>query len=251
MMDGLSKRLPARVPAGKPLLFLPEGVCMNAKTSARIAVSRKWSREVYRSIIDGAPDGILVAGEDGEIILCNDAAEEMFGFPRQQLLGMSIEDLLPEEERDMHRGFRKQYHRHPRTRPMGTHLDLRGKRSDGKEFPVDIMLSSIDVEGSTVAVAVVRDTTVRERERKEREQLLETLQSAHKEIRTLSGLLPICAWCKNIRDDKGYWSRLEEYFQLHSDLNFTHGICPDCARKFVERNERRSSPSRGRAGKKP
>lgn len=63
---------------------------------------------------------------------------------------------------------------------------------------------------------------------KEKETLIEDLQNALDEVKTLSGLLPMCATCKGIRDDSGYWNRLEEYLEKHSDAQFTHGICPAC-----------------------
>ena len=68
----------------------------------------------------------------------------------------------------------------------------------------------------------------------ERQKLITELEKSRKEIKTLQGLLPICAWCKNIRDDKGYWKNLETYIQEHTDAAFTHGICPKCMKK-VER----------------
>jgi hypothetical protein len=67
---------------------------------------------------------------------------------------------------------------------------------------------------------------------KEKEILIEELQEALKEVKTLSGLLPICASCKNIRDDKGYWAQMEVYISEHSEAKFSHGICPDCAEKL-------------------
>ena len=68
----------------------------------------------------------------------------------------------------------------------------------------------------------------------EREGLIRELQEALAEVRRLSGLLPICLSCKKIRDDRGYWSRVEEYIQKYSRAKFTHGYCPDCARKFLQ-----------------
>mgnify|MGYP001024006901 CR=1 FL=1 len=66
----------------------------------------------------------------------------------------------------------------------------------------------------------------------ERKELLHKLQKALAEVKKLSGLLPICSACKKIRDDKGYWNQLEGYIQEHSEVEFTHGICPECARKL-------------------
>jgi YesN/AraC family two-component response regulator len=63
----------------------------------------------------------------------------------------------------------------------------------------------------------------------ERDKLISDLKQALSDIKTLHGLLPICARCKKIRDDKGYWNHLEKYIQEHSEAQFTHGYCPDCA----------------------
>ena len=73
-------------------------------------------------------------------------------------------------------------------------------------------------------------TEIKERIQTEKvkEQLISNLQEAFDTANTLSGLLPICAYCKNIRDDKGYWNRIETYIQNHSDAEFSHGMCPDC-----------------------
>jgi YesN/AraC family two-component response regulator len=65
----------------------------------------------------------------------------------------------------------------------------------------------------------------------ERQKLLTELDKRLKEIKTLQGFLPMCAWCRNIRDDKGYWKDLETYIQEHTDASFSHGICPECAKK--------------------
>jgi CheY-like chemotaxis protein len=67
----------------------------------------------------------------------------------------------------------------------------------------------------------------------ERERLLLELQEALAKIRTLRGLLPICAWCKRIRDDKGYWNQVEAYISEHSEVDFTHSICPECSTKIT------------------
>ena len=66
----------------------------------------------------------------------------------------------------------------------------------------------------------------------ERKKLLLELEKALLEIKVLKGLIPICAWCKKIRDDRGYWNQLEEYFKRHIGAEFTHGICPQCAAKL-------------------
>lgn len=69
-------------------------------------------------------------------------------------------------------------------------------------------------------------------EEKKREVMIFHLQKALSEVNQLSGLLPICASCKKIRDDKGYWNQIESYIRAHSEAEFSHGICPACAEKF-------------------
>ena len=64
--------------------------------------------------------------------------------------------------------------------------------------------------------------------------LVSRLQSALADVKTLGGLLPICAWCKQVRSDEGYWTKIETYIVEHSDASFTHGICPECSTKVDE-----------------
>jgi hypothetical protein len=107
------------------------------------------------------------------------------------------------------------------------------------------MLSPVHVGPDLWIICLLRDVTRQHDEKVTREKLVHDLGVALKNVRTLSGLLPICAWCKRIRDDKGYWARVEEYFHDHSDVAFTHGICPDCARKLARREQRGIIESRG------
>lgn len=72
---------------------------------------------------------------------------------------------------------------------------------------------------------------------REQERLNTDLQSALDEVRTLRGILPICAWCKKIRDEQGNWHRLESYIKNHSEAEFTHGICPECAEEHLKKQK--------------
>lgn len=74
----------------------------------------------------------------------------------------------------------------------------------------------------------------RKKAEEEREQIILELKDALASIKQLSGMLPICAGCKKIRDDKGYWNRIETYISEHSEVLFSHGLCPDCAKKAYE-----------------
>ena len=81
------------------------------------------------------------------------------------------------------------------------------------------------------AVHILRDIAARKKVQLEREQLILDLQKANAKVDTLSGLIPICAVCKKIRDDKGYWNQLEKFIKRHANVDFSHGICPECAKE--------------------
>jgi hypothetical protein len=87
-------------------------------------------------------------------------------------------------------------------------------------------------DGSTLLRLVVGDIDDRMKTGQERDLLIVELQSALRNVKLLSGLLPICSWCKKVRDDQGYWSAIEQYLRTHSEAEFTHGICPDCKEKY-------------------
>jgi PAS domain S-box-containing protein len=86
----------------------------------------------------------------------------------------------------------------------------------------------------TGRLLLIRDITERRHAESEREELIAELRDALANVRSLHGLLPICASCKKIRDDKGYWHRVENYMRAHADVEFSHGICPECAAKVLE-----------------
>jgi hypothetical protein len=84
----------------------------------------------------------------------------------------------------------------------------------------------------TGCIGIALDITEQKRLEEQREQLIEELRNALTDIKTLRGMLPICAWCKKIRDDRGYWTQIEQYIRAHSEAEFTHGICPECRQKL-------------------
>ena len=79
-----------------------------------------------------------------------------------------------------------------------------------------------------------REMARRQRVEIEREKLIAELQQTLAEVKTLSGLIPICAWCKSVRNDQGYWQTVEQYVHSHSDASFSHSICPSCREKFKD-----------------
>ena len=138
---------------------------LERRVAARAAALSE-SETRFRSVLANAPDAVLLVDRTGVITLANDAAATLFGYETVELLGMSVEALVPEPLRAAHVKNREGHLTHPAARPMGTGLALRGRRKDGTEFPADISLSSIPVhdshEGPKV-IAFIRDVTERER----------------------------------------------------------------------------------------
>lgn len=120
-------------------------------------------RALFEKLFESSPDAILTTDRGGKIVRVNAQAERMFGYPRQELLGQSIEVLVPERFRDAHPAHRGRYRQAPHLRAMGAGLDLYGRRKDGTEFPVDIMLSPLETDEGPLVLAVVRDITERKR----------------------------------------------------------------------------------------
>jgi len=112
-------------------------------------------------------------------------------------------------------------------------IEFRIIRRDGAERWVALAFQPV-YDGSSRFLGTRgsnRDVTERKRAEAEREKLIGELRDALSRVKLLSGLLPICASCKKIRDDKGYWNQIESYIRDHSEAHFSHGICPECARK--------------------
>jgi PAS domain S-box-containing protein len=145
---------------------------------AREVRQRRLAEERYRTLFESAPDAMLICDAAGRITLANSQTETLFGIPRGDLVGRFVEDLVPESRRGGHVAHRRAYLDDLRLRPMGAGLDLRARRSDGSEFPVEISLSPLQTETGTLVTAAIRDITDRRRvEETVREQAgrLETL----------------------------------------------------------------------------
>jgi PAS domain-containing protein len=112
--------------------------------------------------------------------------------------------------------------------------EFRARRKDGTEFCAESQTSYVlDEQGMPVKFrTLIRDVTERVEAERQMQRLIEELQDALAQVKALEGLLPICASCKKVRDDDGYWSRLEAYLGQHSNVEFSHAICPDCMQRM-------------------
>lgn len=198
------------------------------RKSAELALAE--SEERYRMLFESAGDAIFVLDLDGEragaIVDANRAAAEMHGYTVKELKRLRITDLdskeaaseAPERLAQIKQG-------------KWVKAEISHRRKDGSEFPVEINAGLLQVGNHRYILAFDRDISERKIAEHERETLIGQLRSALENIKTLRGLLPICAWCKKVRDDQGYWKGVEDYIEEHSEAMFTHGICPDCLKK--------------------
>ena len=142
------------------------------------AVVKGLDDDLFGQLIDSAPDAMVILGEDGIIRLVNLRAEELFGYRREELLGQPVELLVPQRFRGTHSGHRRAFLAAPKSRPMGSGLELFGQRKDGSEFPVEISLSPLVTPAGTLVSSAIRDVTLRGRAEQKFRALLESAPDA-------------------------------------------------------------------------
>lgn len=140
------------------------GAARKRLTNEQRQVDKLWSSDkIVRALLESASQAIVGVNQQGRILLANARTAELFGYEREELLGKSLEVLLPESARHSHVRHRGEYFANPRVRPMGIGVDLAGRKKDGTEFPLEISLSYIEADGETFAIAFVTDITARKR----------------------------------------------------------------------------------------
>jgi len=140
--------------------------------ASRDVTDRRRASDNFRILVESAPDAIVGVDERGHIALVNSQAELMFGYSRQELLGNSLELLVPERLRQAHMAHRTNFTAQPVVRPMGARATLTACRKDGTEFPTEISLSPIQTEHGLLVTSIIRDVTERKKSEDERTQLI-------------------------------------------------------------------------------
>ena len=195
-------------------------------------LSRESAQDALSIVIDAinsSVSGLIITELNGTIRFVNPAFCMMFGYSKNDIIGTNAVELFASAE------FRK-------FSDVIAIIDISRdnteefivENSDGRSLTVEVAASNVfSSTGALVGrMASFADTTKKKEIEADREKLIEKLQDAIDKIKVLRGIIPICASCKKIRDDKGYWSQIESYIKEHSEADFTHSICPDCAKKL-------------------
>ena len=208
-----------------------QGIIRDITERKRAEEALKESELKYRTLIESSTDAILLLDVERNIVTCNQAFLNLFGYQKGEIEGRSIRIIHPSDE-SFHSFGKTAY---PVVARSGFfRKEWRFTHKDGMIFPAETVTSAIKLPDGSITghIGIIRDITERKRAEEEREKLIHELQEALANIKTLHGLLPICSYCKKIRDDKGYWNQIESYIRDHSGAEFTHGMCPECMKKL-------------------
>lgn len=177
-----------------------------------------------RGLIEANLDALMTISTNGKIIDVNKTSELITGRSRKEIIGTKFSIYFTDPDGAC-RGLEQ-------VLKDGAVMDypLEVKHRDGRIIPVLYNISTYkDSQGNMAnIIASARNISEIKQAEEKRKKLIKELQEALENVKVLSGFLTICSSCKKIRDDKGYWSNFEEYFQTHYDVSFTHGMCPKC-----------------------
>ena len=195
------------------------------------------SEKRYRMLADSATDVIFIFGFDMKYKYISPSVKKIRGFSPEELVGQPISHYIKAESLESMRNVIKQELEVDQTGTADPNrarvMEMEMLCKDGSTMWTEVKASALrNDNGEPIEVmGIARDITERKQTQDEREKLIRELQEAVNKIKTLSGLLPICASCKKIQNHKGQWEPMEVYIRDHSEAEFSHGICPECAEK--------------------
>ncbi len=183
---------------------------LNKEIAKRLLIERQLreSEERYRSLSDASFEGILIV-RGGKVIETNTRILEMSGYTSEELIGQDILDLVPPDQ--------KQKIKERLLSEDESHYETVGLCKDGTRIPIEVQAKRYIYADGDVRVTAVRDLSYR--------------KQTEEELKILRGILPLCSFCKKIRDDEGYWEQVDVYIHKHSEADISHGICPECVKK--------------------
>jgi len=203
----------------------------------------KEIHERFRSLFDMATDSIvLIDPQTKRIVDCNVTAYEKLGYSKEALLSLSIYDICIESRTDAIKdNFNAQLSGEK------TSAETVFIKKSGATFPVEVTSNMIEIGNTKIIQSFARDISVRRSMEEEKERIMIDLKTALSEIRTLRGILPLCSFCKKIRNDEGYWEQVDVYIDKHSMADISHGVCPDCLEKHYPDYAEKLKPYRDTA----
>jgi PAS domain S-box-containing protein len=182
---------------------------------------------LYQSLFENNHSIMLIIDPgSGYIRDANVTACDYYGYSRDEMTNLKIMDintLSPEQVYEEMQNAKLE---------KCKYFNFRHRLADGRIRDVEVFSGPVFINNEKLLYSIIHDISDRKKIEQEKAQLIEKLTKALEEIKKLKGILPICSSCKKIRDDKGYWQQIEAYIEQHSGAEFTHGICPDCARKL-------------------
>jgi two-component system, LuxR family, sensor kinase FixL len=166
----------------------PNGELKGYAKVTRDVTEKRLAEERFKTLLEVAPDAMIIVNEHGRIVIANTQSERLFGYRREEMLGEPIELLVPTRFRPQHPAQRQGYMQGPRTRPMGAGLELYGLRKDGSEFPVEISLSPLQTREGLWVTSAVRDISERKEAERRLKELNTKLQISNKELQDFASV---------------------------------------------------------------
>ncbi len=218
-----------RTADGKPQAFI--SVARDITERKRLEEELCRSEERYRTMLEDIDEGYFENDLEGNLTFVNDSMCRHLGYTREELIGMNYRQYNDESFLKIVRDVFTEIYQ--TGKPSQKYHAIYINKNGEKHFSEASGSLMRNAGGEPVGFrGIVRNIDDRKKAEEEREKLIAELQLALSKIETLSGLLPICAYCKKIRDDAGYWNQIESYITEHSKAEFSHGICPDCLQKI-------------------
>ena len=200
--------------------------------------------DILVKILDCTPVPMVIIDEHEDFLLINLSFVKVFGYDHRDLPDIAKWWSLAYPDPEYRRQMMDQWRNASRRASQTVDYDAPGRLAtvtckDGSTRIVEVFGANVGPH----SLVILKDITPKIEAEQEQQRLIVELREALDEVKKLSGLLPICAHCKKIRDDKGYWQQIESYLQQHSEAQFSHGICPDCLEKLypevkAEKNDR-------------
>ncbi len=173
---------------------------------------------------------------------CSGKVQTFLGFSPDEIMGKTFLDVICPEEIEKIRG--QLVNIIDEKRPIEDMECWVNHKEGGRVCLIFNGIPVLDEVGNLIGYrGVAKDITQQKHAEEEREKLIAELEAAISKIKALGGLIPICASCKKIRDDKGYWNKLEAYIENHSEAEFSHGICPECASELYPEYRKKKQTS--------